>query len=264
MSALLAIAGTVVQGLLMPLLALLLAGLERWFAARLAGAAAPSLLLPLRAIRGVFARQLVRREDASVLTAAGPVMAFAATWGAAFLVPVAGFGGDLLTVAGLLILARLLARGVEAGGAEDRAALVAEPALLLALLARGLPGGGAAGPIAAAALGVTVLALLGREEVVAEASGGDLALLRMAAALRRLVLFVLLAGQLVTGLREEIDGTLVGAAATALGAVLLAVGVAIGRAALGPMRPRRRHEALVACLVLAVLAVLVGLLEAAA
>jgi formate hydrogenlyase subunit 4 len=257
MSVLLAIGGMLVQAMLAPLFAVVLVGLEARFAGRLAGGGAAPVLLPWRALRGAFARQRVRGEGGSLLTSAGPVLVFAATWGAASMVPVAGGGGDVLVVAGLLVLARIVA-----GGAEDRVALVAEPALMMALLVRGLPGGGAAGPIGVAALGLVVLVLAGRGEVAATASGGDLALLRLAAALRRLVLFGLVVGQIVPTMREGFEWTLVAVALTAGGIGMLAAGVALARAGLSALRPERRREALEACVALAVLAVLVGLLEA--
>ncbi len=257
MSPVLLIGVLVAQGLLMPVLAVLLAGLEGWFAARLAGVPPPPLLLPWRAVRGGFGRQKVRREGASVLTAGGPAMIFAVTWAAACAVPVAGAGGDALAVAGLLMLARVLATG-----GEDRVALVAEPMLLLALLVRGLPDGGAAGPIGVAALAAAVLVLTGRGEFNTEASGGDLALLRLAAFLRRLVLFALLAGQVVPDPGEGFERRLVAVAATA-GVVLVLAGASVlARTAWAPQRPGRRREGLIAGVVLAVLAVLVGLLEA--
>ncbi len=258
MSPVLFIGEMLVQALLMPVLAVLLAGIEGWFAGLFSGGAMPPVLLPWRGIRVVFARQRVRGEAASVLTAAAPVLVFGATWGAACLVPVAGGGGDVLVVAGLLVLARVLA-----GGVEDRVALVAEPALLLALIVRGLPGGGAAGPIGVVALGAIVLVLAGPGEISASASGADLALLRLAAGLRRLVLFALVAGQMVPLPRGGIEWVLLAIVLTAGCILVLAAGTALARAGLGPLRPARRRDALEVCLALAVLAVLVGLLEAA-
>jgi len=257
MSVLLTLGGAAVQGLVMPLLAVLLAGLEGWFGARLAGGPGAAVLRPWRLIQGGVRRQTMRADAGSVLTAAGPVLMVALTWTAAVLVPVAGSGGDVMVVAGLLMAGRLIGLG-----ADDKVALVAEPVLLMALMVRGLPGAGAAAPIGLAAMGIAILALAGRGTLPAEASGRDLALLRMAAALRRLVLLVLLAGQMVPETEMGIDGILAEAGATAAIVVLLAGGVALAEAALAPLRPGRRREVLLGCAMLAVLAVLVGLLEA--
>ena len=257
MSVLLTLGGTAVQGLLMPLLALLLAGLEGWFGARLAGGPGAPVLRPGRVIQGGFRRQIVRADAGSALTAAGPVLMLAITWTAAVLVPVAGSGGDVLAVAGLLVAARLIGLG-----ADDTVALMAEPALLIALMVRGLPGAGAAAPIGLAAMAIAILALAGRGTPPAEASGRDLAVLRMAAALRRLVLLVLLAGQMGPGTAMGIEGTFAEVGATAAVVLLLAGGAAVAEAAVAPLRPGRRREVLLGCVVLAVLGLLVGLLEA--
>ena len=257
MSALLALGAMAVQGLAMPLLAVLLAGLEGWLGARLAGGPGAPVLRPWRSIRGGLQRQIVRGDAGSILTAAGPGMVMAMTWAAAVLVPVAGSGGDVMAVAGLLVAARLMGTG-----AATRISLVAEPALLMALMVRGLPGAGAAAPIGLAAMAIAILALAGRGTIPHQASGRDLAMLRLAAIVRRLVLLVLLAGQMVPEMDDGIDGTLATVAATAGIVLLLASAVVVAEAAVAPLRPGRRREALIACVGLAVLGVMVGLLEA--
>ena len=257
MSAVLTLGAAAVQGLLMPLLALVLAGLEGWFRARLVGGPGAPVLRPWRMMRSAFRRQILRAEAGSILAAAGPVLTLAITWTAAVLVPVAGAGGDVMAVAGLLVAARLIGLG-----ADDKVALVAEPVLLIAIMVRGLPGAGAAAPIGLAAMAIAVLALAGREANAAEASGRDLAVLRMAAALRRLVLLVLLAGQMVPETARGIEGICAEVGATVAIVAALAGGVAVAEAAVAPLRPERRREVLLGCVVLAVLGVLVGLLEA--
>ncbi len=262
MNSVLGVVAAVLHGLLMPVAGLLLVGLEARARALLQGDAGPSVLLPLRAMGPLLRKRRVRAEAASILAGMAPVLVFAATWAAAFLVPsfsremaLAGTG-DLVAVAGLLMLGRLLG-AVLAGGIADPVALLAEPALLLA--AFGLAAGGAAGPVGVAGLALAGMAV-GGSRISDGASGSDLALLQAAAGLRRLVLFsavVLAVPGVPGGVEWWAPGLLLWGAIVGM----LAIGLAVAEVAWAPWRPARRREGVLAGLVLAGVAVLLGLAE---
>jgi formate hydrogenlyase subunit 4 len=208
----------------------------------------------------------VRHARASLLAGIAPPAALAATLAAACLLPsftqdlLFPAAGDLLTVAGLLMLARLLA-ALAGGEAAPAALLPGEPALLLALFLRILPGTTAAAPLGLAALALAVGALLSSPSPAPAASGGDLALLELAGLLRRLVFFSLLAGQVLPALPSGPEWWLPGLALWLAAIALLAGGLAVAETLLPPWRPARRREALAAGLLLALLAALTGLAE---
>ena len=128
----------------------LAAGLSDRIAARLAGRAGPKLAAPWRDLMRLWRKQSVFAEAASGVFEVAPGLAFAATLLAAAFVPSFALGmaaapvGDVLVVAGLLLLARvvLALAALESGtalggiGASRSLALAAftEPALPLALL----------------------------------------------------------------------------------------------------------------------------------
>ncbi len=267
MTLLLTWGAAILHVLLMVPAALLAEGLAATLRARLRGTRGPGLLMPFRALAAALARQILRGPDASLVTVIGPASVLAATMAAACLVPsftrdsALSGAGDLLTVAGLLTFARLLALLLD-GAAEDGGALLAEPAILLALFSHALPAA-AATPIALAALAIAGIALSAGPPVAGAVSGRDLAMLMLAAALRRLVFLSLIADLLRPPLPPGPDDWPLGFAIW-LGTVLAITALsALAEAVLPARLPARRREALAAGLLLAVLATLVGLAEAA-
>jgi formate hydrogenlyase subunit 4 len=237
--------------------ALLLSGLRPWLLARVAGRPAPSPLAAVHAQRRLFAKRLVRAEPVSLATAA-PILALAASLGAAALTP--GFTpalafapfGEPLVVAGLLLLASLAEALLT--GADERG--LADPALLLALAAAAMPGA-ACWVLASAALAITVTARARAAPAWPDGAGSDLAFLDLAAALRRLVLlallvqFVLPAGPGAAGPEWWPVGLAVWGAELAALAVLLALAETLMPA----FTHRRAREALAAASLLGVAAV---------
>ena len=259
---------TILHLLLLAPAALLVAGLGEVARARLRGMRGPGLLMPFRTIAACVGRQRVRGPETSLVTVIGPALVLTTTFAAAALVPVfsretalAGIG-DALTVAGLLTFGRLMAALLEGG--EDGTAVFAEPAVLLAIFVRMLPSASAAAPIGLAALVLGALALATGPLPARRASGSDLAMLMLAAALRRLVFLSLIADCLRPEVAEGAAGWLPGLGIWAGIIIAITLASAAAEAALPPRQPRRRREALAVGLVLAVLAALVGLAEAVA
>ncbi|MCX7383244.1 MAG: hypothetical protein NT133_17935 [Alphaproteobacteria bacterium] len=268
MTLLLAWGVAILQLLLLPPAALLAAGLAETLRARLLGMRGPGLLMPFRAIAAALGRQRVRGPDASLVSVIGPALVLTATLAAACLVPsfsrdsaLAGIG-DALTIAGLLTLARLIALLLD-GAAADPAALFAEPAVLIAIFSGLVPGANAAAPIGLAALAIGALALVPGPRMARTASGRDLAMLTLAAALRRLVFLSLIADRLRPNLPEGAEYWAIGFALWVAMVVAITLVCTVAEAALPARLPARRREALAAGLALAALAVLVGLAEAA-
>lgn len=155
------------QALFVLLAAPALAGLVRTLKARRLGRRGPSLFQPYRDLLRLFRKRLVLAETASPLFRAAPYGVFAANALAALLVPTFAtplpFGGDLITLAGLLGLGRFLLAlaGLDVGTAfggigasrEVMIAALAEPALLLVVFILASLGGSTDIPALAASLG---------------------------------------------------------------------------------------------------------------
>ncbi|WP_426959119.1 respiratory chain complex I subunit 1 family protein [Muricoccus radiodurans] len=143
---------------LMVVAAPLLVGIVRWLKARMLGRRGASPLQPWRDLRKLLRKRPVLAENASAVTEVAPVVALAATFAAAILVPSFALGmalgpaADLILVAGLLALARaaLVLAGIDAGtafgglgaGREITFAALAEPTLVLAALTLTIIAGG--------------------------------------------------------------------------------------------------------------------------
>lgn len=220
----------VVHLALMLLAAPLVAGAMDWLDARLAGRAGPPVLLPWRDLRRLSRKTRAIPESASVVLSWTPPLALGATLCAAALVPSFTLGmafaplADALVVAMLLSLAHVarclgsLDAGSAASGVAAQhasaTAILREPALLLFAFSLALMGGGfnldqiigqqregMLLPAAASSLALTCLLALvfadaaePADELGLDASGIDLALLRFADWLRRIVWIDLIGG----------------------------------------------------------------------
>jgi formate hydrogenlyase subunit 4 len=136
-----------------------LTGIVRWARARLVGRTGPAIVQPWRDLARLLRKQPVMAESASDASAVAPLVAAAAVTTTAALVPSFTLGmtlaqfADLLTIAGLLILARasIALAGMDAGSAAGgigasrtmAAACLSEPALVLAIFSLGLLAGSA-------------------------------------------------------------------------------------------------------------------------
>ncbi|MFN0153951.1 MAG: respiratory chain complex I subunit 1 family protein [Gaiella sp.] len=95
-------------------LAPLLPGLVQHWKARLQGRRGPTPLQPYRELRRLWGKSVIDVEDTTLVYRAAPAVAAAAAFAAVLLVPVAagapnlGLGHDLLALAGLLALVRLV------------------------------------------------------------------------------------------------------------------------------------------------------------
>ncbi len=292
MTLLLALAAQALHGVLILAAAPVLAGLPDWIEARLVGRAGGSWHGPWHELRRLTRKQRVRSENASPLFAAAPIACFAALAVAALLVPSFTLGmalapfGDLLVIGGLLALARLvvllaaLDDGTAQGGVAARQGLAltvcAEPALLVAMLALGMMAGTTnvdliAGlqqvrmmqpmvgvSLTAVALVLVAVAQLDTDMPAAAFSGPDLALLRLADALR-LLLWCDLIGALFlpAGLAAADNfpaGWAVGLLSWLARIGLLTVLLSLMRAVSGRLPPRRLPALLAVSLLLALLA----------
>jgi formate hydrogenlyase subunit 4 len=228
---------------LMLVAAPIVVGLQHWTEARLAGRTGPPPWQPWRDLARLSRKRPVLAENASPLFRTVPLACVAASFVAAALVPSFTLGmafaplDDLLVLAGLLAfgrvglaLAAMDAGTGQAGLAAGRTAwlgCLAEPSMFLAVLALGLLGGttnldlligqqqqGMLQPSGAAALAgaaLVVLAAAGPDSTgqTTEFSGGDLALIEFAEALRTLVWFDVVAGLLLPlGIAEPGAGPL--------------------------------------------------------
>lgn len=279
-----------------------LTGLQTWFEAMLAGRPGPVPWQPWRELARLARKQPALAENASPLFRAAPLACVAAMVVAAALVPSFTLGmafaplGDLLVLFGLLAFARVVlalaaldAGTAPAGLAAGRAAwlaCLAEPAIVLVILVLGLLGGTtnldlligqqhqgmlqpqAASTLAAAAL--VALALAGPDTAgqTTEFSGGDLALVDLAEALRKLVWFDLIGALfLPLGMAEPGAGLLgwvVGLLAWGAKLVVLAAGLAALRSVAGRRLLRRAPQVLGTAVVLGLLAALLALMSAVA
>ena len=277
-------------------------GLLHWTEARLARRSGPHPLQRWRDLMRLTRKQVALAENASPLFRAVPPSALAATVLAASLVPSFTLGmafaglGDLLVLAGLLALARViqalaaLDAGTASGGlAASRStsfACLAEPAIFLSILTLGLLGGttnldllaglqqeGMLQPTTASALamGALVTVALGdidRSDAAAEFSATDLAMLSLAEALRLLVWFDLIGAVFLplgmAGPDAGPVGWVVGIFAWAAKLVALTVGLAVLLYAIGHLRRRRIPVLLGVGSVLALLAAALVIANAAA
>ncbi len=282
---------------LMLAVAPVVAGLQRWTEARLAGRTGPGPWQAWRDLARLARKQPALAENASPLFRTAPLACVVAMAVAAALVPSFTLGmafaslADLLVLAGLLAFARvaLAAAALDpgtapAGQAAARTAslaCLAEPAMFLVILALGLLGGttnldlligqqhqGMLQPPAAAALAaaaLVALALAGSDSTgqTTEFSGGDLALVELAEALRMLVWFNLIGALFVPlGMAEEGAGPLgwaVGLLAWGARLVVLVGGLAALRCATGRPRLSRTPQVLGIAAVLGLLAALLVL-----
>ncbi|MGA3399858.1 MAG: NADH-quinone oxidoreductase subunit H [Acetobacteraceae bacterium] len=287
---------------LMLAVAPLVVGLQRWTEARLAGRTGPHPWQPWRDLARLARKQPALAENASPLFRTAPLACAAAMAVAAALVPSFTLGmafaplADLLVLAGVLAFGRValalaaLDAGTAPGGlAASRTAslaCLAEPAMFLVILALGLLGGttnldlligqqhqGMLQPPAAAALAAAsllALALAGADApgLTAEVSGGDLALIEFAEALRMLVWFDLIGALfLPLGMAEPGAGPLgwvAGVLAWAARLLVLVIGLTALRCTAGRRRLDRTPQLLGVALALGLLAALLVLASAVA
>jgi formate hydrogenlyase subunit 4 len=277
------------------------AGLQRWIEARLTGRIGPDPWQPWRDLARLSRKQPALAENASPLFRAAPLACIAAMATAAALVPSFTLGmafaplADLLVIAGLLAFARAvlalaaLDAGTAAGGLAAargaRLACLAEPALFLVVLTLGLLGGTTnldlligqqhqgmlqAPAVALCVASLVALALAGSDPpgATAEFSGGDLALIELARALRTLVWFDLIGALfLPLGMAEPGAGPLSwieGLLAWGVKVAALVVGLAALRRAVGRPRLGLAPQVLGIALVLGLLAALLVLASAVA
>jgi formate hydrogenlyase subunit 4 len=275
----------------------ILAGLQRWIEARLAGRHGPDPWQPWRDLARLTRKPPALAENASPLFRTAPIACFAVMIVAAALVPSFTLGmafaplADLLVLGGLLAFARLVlglaaldAGTAPAGLAAARAAwlaCMAEPALFLVFLALGFLGGttnldlligqqqqGMLQPPAAAALAAASLAALGlagadQGDQATEFSGGDLALVQFAEALRVVVWFDLIGALfLPLGMAGQDAGPLgwiIGLVAWGARLIVLTGGLVALRGAAGSLRAGQAKRLVGIAAVLGLLAALLVL-----
>jgi formate hydrogenlyase subunit 4 len=302
MTFLLAVLAQALHAALMLAVAPILAGLQRWSEAALAGRTGPSPWQPWRDLGRLARKHPALAENASPLFRAAPVVCIASMAVAAALVPSFTLGmafaplSDLLMLAGLLAVSRValalaaLDAGTAPGGlaAARTASLacLAEPAMFLVILTLGLLGGttnldlligqqhqGMLQPPAAAALAgsaMVALALAGADATAdtAEFSGADLALVELAEALRILVWLNLIGALfLPLGMAEQGSGLLgwsVGLVAWVARLAVLGGGLTVTRCLAGGWRLGRASQILGIAVMLSLLAALLVLASGAA
>jgi len=281
-----------------------LIGTCRLVEARCAGRVGASPLQPWHDLLRLLRKQSVVAENASAVTVYGPAGSVAAMAVAACLVPSFALGmtlaplADLLLVVGLLLAARGLlaltaadvgdAQGGMAAGRDMLLGSLAEPVLLMVLFALALLAGSANLDVIAAmqaegsaasrgtvgfafaALSLTALVdVLPDETPVPELGGRELALIRLADALRLLVWFDLIGALFLPfGMAQPDAGPLawlVGVGAWLARMLILAFALSLLRASLGRFGPRRAARFLGVAVLLGLLAavtVLAGLATA--
>jgi formate hydrogenlyase subunit 4 len=277
-------------------------GLQRWSEATLAGRTGPGPWQAWRDLARLARKQPALAENVSPVFRAAPLACVAAMAVAAVVVPSFTLGmafaslGDLLVLAGLLAFARVVlglaaldpgtaSAGVAASRGASLACL-AEPAMFLVVLAFGLLGGttnldlligqqhqGMVQPPAAAALAVAALVALGVASADAagqttEFSGGDLALVELAEALRMLVWLDLIGALFlplgIAGQGAGPLGWLVGVAAWGGKLLVLVGGLAALRCATGRLPDSRMPQVVGIAAVLGLLAALLAMASAVA
>ncbi|MGE0417736.1 MAG: NADH-quinone oxidoreductase subunit H [Acetobacteraceae bacterium] len=282
----------------------MLMGFERAATAVLSGAAMPSPLVPWRDLARLGRKQPSTVETASWLCRAAPSAGFACTLLAAALVPTFSLGlllapwADLLTITGLLLLARLagLLAALDPGSGRAgmavaqraRQGVLAETVILLVVMALALLAAStnldqigvlqveaAFAPHVAAALGFVALLAVAVTDTAGddaaltlEAAGRDLAVLRMTEALRRLTwLNLALLAFLPIGLAPPDGGILAWGIGLVVWIVRLAAVVlvlAVLRAVVGRMPARWTAGVLSLAGLLGALAVVLALSRAGA
>lgn len=228
MSLVLSLLAQLLHLVLMIATAPMMAGLTDWLDARLAGRGGPPVLSPWRELVRLSRKTPMLSDSVSGVSHAAPAVALGATLSAATLVPSFALGlalsplADVLVIVSLLTVARVaiaLAEldsgaplpGLAQQGASVRA-VVAEPALMLSVVALALMGGtfnldliisqqreGVLLPAAASAVTLTallalLLADISGREADAVFGGMELAMVRMAGWLRRLLWIDLVGG----------------------------------------------------------------------
>jgi formate hydrogenlyase subunit 4 len=277
-------------------------GLQRWIAARLAGRTGAPPWQAWRDLRRLARKPAALADSASTVSRAAPLVCFATAAVAATLVPSFTLGmafapmADLLVVLALLGATRLalalaaLDPGTAVAGQRAArsaaASWLAEPALLLVTLGLGLAAGTtnldllvgqlhqgllqppAAAALAAAALLAVALATPRDAAETTEFAGGELALLQMAEALRRLAWWDLVAALfLPLGMAPPDAGPLAwlaGLLAWGVKLLVLIGGMTAWRCATGPARASHAPQLIGTAALLGLLAALLALASAAA
>lgn len=278
------------------------AGLQRWTEARLAGRAGPDPWQMGRELARLVRKQPALAENASPVFRTAPLVCVASMGVAVALVPSFTLGmafaplADLLVLAGLLAVSRIVlalaaldpgtAQGGLAASRGSALACLAEPGLLIVILALGWISGTtnldlligqqhqgmlqppAAAVLAAAALAAQAWAGTDPAGQTAEFSGGDLALIAFAEALRMLVWFDMIGALLLPlGMADQGAGPLawmVGLAAWGARTLVLAMGLAALRGVTGRQRGALAPQVLGIAMVLGLLAALLVLASAVA
>jgi formate hydrogenlyase subunit 4 len=292
-SVLLSILAQILHMVLVLVAAPTLLGVTRWATLRLAGRSGPPLLQPWHDLLKLTRKQMLLPESASRVAHLAPVAAFVLTLVCAWFVPSFTLGmasapiADLLTIAGLLLLARAVLAlaamdpGVAVGGlaAAQRLQLACfiEPGLLLVIFTLAVLAGsanldtiaalqneGMLLPAASSTLAASALVGVALTDMAAvpaaqdrEFGGAALALLQAGEALRLLVWLNLIGALfLPIGLTDVAAGPLTwlfGLLAWTTRLLLFAAVIAGLRAAIGSTSFRRMPD-------LAGLAILLGLL----
>jgi formate hydrogenlyase subunit 4 len=279
-----------------------MAGLMDWLEARLAGRDGPPVLLAWRDLVRLSRKTPILSDSVSRVSHAAPAITLGATLSAAVLVPSFALGmalsplADVLVIVSLLTVARVATAlpefdsgaplpGLAQQGASARA-VIAEPALMLVVVALALMGGtfnidliisqqrdGVLLPAAASTVTLTaLLALLLADISDREADpcfgGMELAMIRMAAWMRRLV-WIDLAGNLFLPIGlARIDsfpgGWLVGLICWAIKLIAAIVTLSAVQTVLGRIPRHSLPDLIGVAALLALLAVIMVLASAAA
>jgi formate hydrogenlyase subunit 4 len=275
------------------------AGVMDWLDARLSGRSGPPILLPWRDLLRLSRKTPMTIESVSIVSRLTPALALGATLSAAALVPSFTLGmalsplADVLVVVSLLTVARVAGGlaaldsgaalpGLAAQTASARAVL-AEPALMLAVVTLALMAGrfnldliigqqreGLLLPAAASSVVMTaMLALVFAESSVPAGglhdmlSGTDLAIVRMAVWLRRLVWIDLIGGLfLPVGMATIASGPqawLIGLAAWGIKLGAFILGLSAIQTTLGRVPHRRLPDLIGVAALLALLAAIMAL-----
>lgn len=279
-------------------------GLTRVFTARFAGRDGPVLLQPWHDLLRLSRKQVVLDQSASCASEWAPIAAFSVTLVCAAMVPTFTLGmssagiADLLTIATLLVLARLVTAlaAMDAGTAQGgvattrrtRLSVYAEPALYLMIFAlavlagsgnldlvAGLQREGMLQPGAASALAATALVAIALADIadtqsrVDQQQGGMALALMIAADGLRLLVWLNLVGTLFLpiGLALPDQGPLawlVGLTLWLGKSVLFLAGIAAVRAAMGDATVRRLADLMQLAILLGFMAAVLALISAIA
>lgn len=299
MTVVLSLAAQILHIALMIAAAPILAGTADWLDARLSGRTGPPLLSPWRDLVRLSRKTITTTENASIVTYLAPPLVLGATVAVALLVPSFTIGMALSPLADMLVIVSLLASARVAGALatfdsgppqsgmvqQNASALatLAEPALMLAMVALALMGGsfnldliisqqreGLLLPAAASAVTLTALLALLLADLSAAVgdinqacSGLDLAMIRVAAWLRRLVWIDLIGALfLPIGLATADSGAagwLIGVAAWAIKLAAATLALSAFQAILGRIPRQSLPDLIGVAALLALLAVIMVL-----